>query len=61
MISAIPDYDMVNLRLGIQNERYEAYLFVENLTDSLGITSAGGSGQYVSKPRTIGLDLRARF
>jgi outer membrane receptor protein involved in Fe transport len=60
-VGLIPIYRDLNLRVGVQSERYGIYLFGSNLTNDLGITSAGTSGQYVMRPRTVGIDLRAKF
>jgi iron complex outermembrane receptor protein len=60
-IGAIPAYRLANARLGAHNDRYGVYLFCTNLTNSLGISSAGSSGQYIIRPRTYGIDLRATF
>jgi outer membrane receptor protein involved in Fe transport len=60
-VGLIPIYRDLNLRVGAQSERYGIYLFGSNLSNDLGITSAGTSGQYVMRPRTVGIDLRAKF
>jgi iron complex outermembrane recepter protein len=60
-IGYIPSYSIANARLGAHNDRYGVYLFCTNLTNSLGITGAGESGQYTMRPRTYGIDLRATF
>jgi outer membrane receptor protein involved in Fe transport len=59
--SAVPSYDTGNLRFGLDGERYSAFVFVNNLTDDPGVTFAGTSGQYMSRPRTVGLTFRARY
>jgi iron complex outermembrane receptor protein len=60
-VTHVPSSENVNLRLGLENDKYGGYLFVNNLTDDIGITVAAGSGQYISRPRTFGLTLRAKF
>jgi len=57
----VPSYTIVNARIGVERGRWATYLFVENLTDDLAITWAASSGQYVGRPRTIGLNLRLNF
>lgn len=59
--SEIPAYDIGNIRLGIENERYSATLFINNVGNEIGVTTALTSGEYISRPRTIGLTLGARF
>jgi outer membrane receptor protein involved in Fe transport len=56
-----PEYEVVNLRLGAQNARWGAFLFANNVTNNQEITVTATSGQYVGRPRTIGVDLRAHF
>jgi len=60
-IGTIPNYELVNLRFGLKRSKVQLYLFVDNLTNNLGMTSAGGTGQYISRPRTVGVDLRAKL
>ena len=50
-----------NLRIGLDGDRYSGYLFVNNITNDMGVTVAAFSGQYVTRPRTVGVTLRARF
>jgi outer membrane receptor protein involved in Fe transport len=59
--SEIAAYDIGNVRLGIENDRYSATLFVNNVGNEVGVTTAFTSGEYVSRPRTIGVTLGARF
>lgn len=57
----VPSYNIINARAGIERERWAAYLFAENLTNDLAITWAAASGQYIGRPRTIGLNLKLNF
>jgi outer membrane receptor protein involved in Fe transport len=61
-----PDYDIGNLRMGLDAEKWSATLFVNNITDEDAkqfFNNRWGSRQRVSinKPRNIGLTLRWRF
>jgi outer membrane receptor protein involved in Fe transport len=60
-LGEVPAYDIGNLRVGLEGDRYSGFVFVNNLTNDAGVTFAGASGQYMSRPRTIGLTLRAQF
>jgi iron complex outermembrane recepter protein len=60
-LTAIPTYDMVNLRLGVDLERISFAVFANNLTNNLGITDSAASGQYMSRPRTVGLNIKAKL
>jgi outer membrane receptor protein involved in Fe transport len=63
-------YEQINLRVGVENERYSASLFVRNLTNdianladnrSLAAETPGRPRFVVSRPRTIGLEVGVRF
>lgn len=65
-----PSYNLVNARIGVEapGDRWGAYLFVTNLFDSTAIvrTSSYSTSRFVTPvvsaaPRTIGVNLRARF
>jgi len=61
-----PDaYGLLNLRLGVQNERWTAALFVENATDEraeLLIDNAGVTERITrNRPRTFGMNVRFNF
>lgn len=61
-----PDaYGLLNLRLGVQNERWTAALFVENATDEraqLLIDNAGVTERITrNRPRTFGMNVRYNF
>jgi iron complex outermembrane recepter protein len=64
----LPDYQNVNLRLGLRNEDWEGAIFVNNLTDErakLSIDRERGLraryGYQVSPPRTVGVTVRRSF
>ncbi|MBS0285707.1 MAG: TonB-dependent receptor, partial [Proteobacteria bacterium] len=65
----IDGYDLVNARVGIERTGdWGAYIFVNNLFDSVAITRASSSAIGVgltsvtsARPRTIGLNLRKSF
>ena len=65
----IDGYDLVNARVGIERSGdWGAYIFVNNLFDSVAITRASSSAIGVgltsvtsARPRTIGLNLRKSF
>jgi iron complex outermembrane recepter protein len=70
-------YNLLNLRIGAQNPRFEAVLFATNLLDRradilidrerVGFITAGAIGQDArvgavrNQPRTLGVELKARF
>jgi outer membrane receptor protein involved in Fe transport len=64
----IPDYSNLNLQAGLRNDRYTLQLYVNNLTNEVGIlnySNEGGANQTgfanVTTPRTIGVLLQTRF
>jgi outer membrane receptor protein involved in Fe transport len=57
------DFSTVNLRAGVENERWGLYLFCQNVGDTLGKTSVMTQGGltgliYGIAPRTIGVNFR---
>ena len=61
-------YDTLNLRLGLQNDRWRFELYAKNLADSRGLTFYTNTGTpnnggaiVVQQPRTIGATLDLRF
>jgi outer membrane receptor protein involved in Fe transport len=61
-----PSYDIGNLRMGLDAERWNATLYVENITDEIAeefFNNRWGTPQRVSvnKPRTVGLNVRWKF
>ena len=64
---ALGDYTQGNARIGVHTEQWGAYLFVNNLFDSIARTSAtnvlGGAIETVTSiaPRTFGLNLTTAF
>ena len=64
----LPAYDLLNLRLGFLNERWDVALFVNNATDErafLALDQERGSlarvGYLTNPPRTIGISSRINF
>jgi outer membrane receptor protein involved in Fe transport len=61
------DYTLANARVGVRTEKWGAYLFVNNLFDTIARTAAtnvlGGSIEAVTTiaPRTIGINLTGAF
>ena len=60
------DYGFANLRGGLEGDNWGAYLFVNNVTNKVGLTgvtsSLNNTKQVVSiTPRTVGVTLRRRF
>jgi iron complex outermembrane receptor protein len=65
---ALPDYNTIAARAGVENGRYRVTVWGKNLNDSRGITSYASSGApglageiAVIQPRTIGVTLSAKF
>jgi iron complex outermembrane receptor protein len=61
-----PDYDIGNLRMGLEAEKWSGTFYVSNITDEVAkqfYSNRWGSKQRVSinKPRTIGMTLRWKF
>jgi outer membrane receptor protein involved in Fe transport len=59
-------YSQVNLRAGIENDRFGAYVYVRNLFDASGVSyysAVSGVPDYIltTTPRTIGVNLRGKF
>lgn len=64
----LPSYQILNLRTGIESDRYTITLFADNITDEKAIYGPqefaifGSLVDYtVNRPRTIGVELSARF
>ena len=64
----MPAYDLLNLRLGFLNERWDVALFVNNATDErafLALDQERGTrarvGYLTNQPRTIGISSRINF
>ena len=61
------DYDLVNIRLGIQSNGLEGELFINNLGDEDAVldgtpeTSSLGARSFLLRPQTVGVTLRYRF
>ncbi|MEM9623997.1 MAG: TonB-dependent receptor, partial [Pseudomonadota bacterium] len=59
------EYDILNLAVGVEMERYSAELFVRNVTDERGEVFRNGASWdnrvTTNRPRTIGLRWRQRF
>jgi outer membrane receptor protein involved in Fe transport len=64
----LPSYNTVNLRAGLENDRWTFLLYCRNVGDTRGITyfensgtpNFGGAVSY-SQPRTLGATVTARF
>lgn len=74
LVNGIPrireSYEQVGLRFGLQNEKYTITIFANNLTDeianladnrSLAAETPGRPRFVVSRPRTFGIEVNARF
>jgi hypothetical protein len=75
--NSVGGYNLLNLRIGAQNPHFEAVLFASNLLDRradilidrerVGFITAGAFGQDArvgavrNQPRTLGVELKARF
>ena len=70
----LPSYDVIDLRAGVDFERFSVELFAKNVTDEYALVSFGGfpitpqmtpgllnGAAAVLRPRTIGLVLSTRF
>jgi outer membrane receptor protein involved in Fe transport len=64
----LPAYDTLKLQAGVDNGHYSVELFGSNLTNARGITeyaNSGGANQTglaaIIQPRTIGIELGAKF
>jgi iron complex outermembrane receptor protein len=64
----VPGYDILNLRLGFSNEKWDAALFVNNVTDEralLALDQERGTlarvGYLTNQPRTFGGTVRIKF
>ena len=63
----VGDYVLASLRVGLSNERWGAFLFANNLSDTVARTSAanvlGGRLETITTapPRTIGINLTTNF
>ena len=69
-INTLPSYDLTNVRVGIDERRWSAVLFVSNVADKRAILNnitqaAVNLADYnriaVNQPRTAGIDLNYRF
>jgi iron complex outermembrane receptor protein len=60
-------YDTLNVRAGIDFDRWSITAFVDNVTDeNVGVATSGSSvasgiNYFVNRPRTVGLTVEARF
>ena len=68
--NTLPSYDIVALRLGLEGNRWSAFIFADNLTNKMALLSnTGALSANISilnrvatvQPRTIGADLSYRF
>ena len=68
--NTLPSYDIVSLRVGVDDARWSAYLFADNLTNKMALLSDTGALSAnipilnrvaTNQPRTIGVDLTYKF
>jgi outer membrane receptor protein involved in Fe transport len=66
----MPSYNVVDLRTGIEKDRWGVTLYVKNVTNAMvfstvtPLTFAGGAGTQTATtlpPRTVGIALSAKF
>lgn len=64
----LPAYDILNLRVGLLNEKWDVSVFVKNITDEvafLALDQERGTlarvGYLTNQPRTFGLSSRITF
>lgn len=67
----LPSYNVLDLRAGVDFDRFSVDLFAKNVTDERAVTQFGGFGQTLPdlpngsavlvRPRTIGVSLTANF
>jgi iron complex outermembrane recepter protein len=64
----LPDYETVNLRLGLENKKWMLQFYCKNVGDTRGITyyTSQGTPNFggvigIAQPRTLGVALTARF
>lgn len=55
------EYQTVDARLGVRYQRYEVALYANNATDLRYIVYSGPSSRRWNMPRTVGVDLTARW
>ena len=55
-----PSYNLLNVRLGVRKESWEAALFVANATNSEPVVAVRqfDDQKFVGRPRTVGLTVR---
>ena len=68
--NTLPSYDIVAVRIGVDDARWSAYLFADNLTNKMALLSDTGALSAnipilnrvaTNQPRTIGVDLTYKF
>ena len=64
----LPAYDIINLRVGALQERWEVAFFVNNVTDEVALLSLDQErgtrarvSYFINQPRTFGVTTRVRF
>ena len=60
------DFSQVNVRAGVEGERWAAFVFVNNLFDEVGLVKVASNNAYEQltysiAPRTLGVNLRRTF
>lgn len=59
--SYAPSVDLLAFRIGVGNGRFDAALFVENATNTVGPMSKNGDRFVVPYPRQFGISIEAKF
>ena len=68
--NSLPPYDLVAMRLGVESNRWSAFLFADNVTNKKALLSDTGALSAnisilnriaTNQPRTIGADLSFKF
>ena len=64
----LPAYDLINLRLGLLNQRWDVAVYVNNVTDEVALLSLDQErgtrarvGYLTNQPRTFGISTRVHF
>lgn len=60
-ITVTDAYYLIDAKIGYESERFDVYLYAENLLDKVYDTRLGVGSSYLSSPREIGFQARFRF